>query len=367
MEPASPSDGTATRLARSILRRNLRVRPGETVTIEAWPHTLPWAVALAREARRLKALPLVLYEDEAAYWDSVDHGEAKVLGSSAPHEWAALSKTDVYIHMWGPGDRIRLNALPFARAEKLFAFNDAWYASARKSGLRGARLEIGRPYPNLAAAYGADVGTWTDQLVAASMVDPAELERRAAPLQRALARGRRLRITHSNGTDVTLGLAGRPPRAFVGRPVVGDPKRRFDFLSTLPSGSVRVALDESVAEGRFVGNRTSYYDDGVATEPVFEFGRGKLTSTHFASGSERFDEGFQKGGKGKDQPGWLSIGLNPQLHNTPQVEDGEAGALLVSVGGNQNLGGRNRSPFFGWGVLAGATVELDGRPLEVPS
>jgi len=63
----------------------------------------------------------------------VDHGEAKVLGTAAAHEWAALGKTDVYIHMWGPGDRVRLNALPPKQAEALFGFNDGWYSAARKA------------------------------------------------------------------------------------------------------------------------------------------------------------------------------------------------------------------------------------------
>ncbi|MCI4370108.1 MAG: hypothetical protein L3J81_02115, partial [Thermoplasmata archaeon] len=95
-------------MARSVLQKNLQVRPGERVIIEAWTHTLPWAVSFAREARRLGASPLVPYEDEASYWDSVDAKEDKVLGRAAAHEWAALGKTDVYLHMWGPGDRVRL-------------------------------------------------------------------------------------------------------------------------------------------------------------------------------------------------------------------------------------------------------------------
>lgn len=359
-----PSE-TESKVAQSILRKNLRVKVGERVTIEAWPHTLRWAVALAREARRLKALPLILYEDEASYWDSVDGGEAKILGKAPGHEWAALSKTDVYIHAWGPGDRVRLNTLPPKQRDDLVGFNMSWYESARKAGVRGARLELGRVFPSLATAYGADPGAWTDQLVAATLVDPAELKRRASPVAKALASGKRLRITHPNGTDLTLGLARRRVNTYTGHPVTGDPKRAFDLLCSLPSGAVRVALDESVADGTLVGNRTCYYDDGVATNPVFEFSDGRLTHAEFGSGGERFDQPFQKGGTGRDRPGFLGVGLNPELRNTPQLEDGEAGVILVSVGGNRYLGGKNRSPFFGWAVVAGATAEIDGRPLPL--
>jgi len=355
------------KLARTILQKNLRLKPGEKVTIEAWPHTLPYAVAFAREARRLRALPLVLYEDEASYWDSIDQGEGKLLGTKAGHEWAALAQTDVYLHMWGPGDRVRLAGLPPKTAAPLFGFNDGWYETARKAGLRGARLELGRPYPTLAAVYGVDEQAWRDQVVAASQVDPAELARRATPVARPLQSGKRLRIRHDNGTDLTLGLSHRPVRVYDGRPRVGDRQRPFDLLANVPSGAIRVALDESVADGTLVGNRTCYYEDGVARDATFEFARGKLTSARYGSGGERFDQGFARGGKGRDQPGFLAVGLNPELHDTPQLEDIEAGAIMVSVGGNRNLGGRNTSPFFGWAIVAGAQLEVDGKPVRLPS
>jgi len=309
----------------------------------------------------------MLYEDEATYWDSVDGGDAKVVGTAAAHEWAALSKTNVYIHMWGPGDRVRLNALPPAQRESVFRFNPSWYDQARKAGLRGARLELGRPYPTLAKAYGVDERTWVDQVVNGTLVDPAELEKRARPLVKALQSGKKLHITHPNGTDLTLGLAKRRVNANIGRPIPGDPKRPFDMLTFLPAGSLRVSLDETVADGTIVGNRTCYFDDGVARGPTFEFSRGKLTEAHFDTGGERFDGPFQKGGVGRDRPGFLAIGLNPALHDTPQLEDIEAGAVLVSVGGNRNLGGKNRSPFFGWSIVAGGSAEVDGKALRLPT
>ncbi len=359
------SDSTRSRLAKSVLTRNLKVRPGERVIIEAWTHTLPWAVAFAREARRLKALPLIPYEDEGAYWDSVDGGEFGVLGNASAHEWAALAQTNVYIHMWGPGDRVRLNQLPEKRSSQLFAFNEKWYATARKAGLRGARMEIGRPYPALAEAYGADLDAWSDQLVRATMVPPETLERAATPIARALERGRRLRIRAANGTDLTLGLARRRPVVSVGRPRVGDARRPFDLLTGLPAGAVRVALDERVADGTIAANRTCYYDDGTVKGAVFHFEGGKLTGTEFDSGEERFRGAFKSASKGRDQPGFLVIGLNPELHDTPQVEDLERGGVMVSVGGNAGWGGKNRSSFFGWAINAGASVEVDGRPLRL--
>ncbi|MGA8302289.1 MAG: aminopeptidase [Thermoplasmata archaeon] len=362
-DPVPPA--TRTKVARSVLTKNLAVKPGERVIIEAWTHTLPWAVTFAREARRLGAQTLVPYEDEDAYWDAVKSGSENVLGKPAAHEWAALGKTDVYIHMWGPGDRVRLGTLPEKQASTLFGFNADWYRAAAKAGVRGARMELGRPYPTLARAYAADQSRWTDEVIRATMVSPDALAASAAPVARALQRGKRIRIRDDAGTDLTLGLAGRKPKVFAGHVSPADRHRQFFSLTTLPSGAIHVALDENVADGTIVGNRDCFYDDGVATGGVLRFRRGRLTRAEFDRGGERFRKPFKAGGKGRDRPGQLRVGLNPELHNTPQLEDIELGAFTVAVGGNAFLDGKNTSPFFGWVVNAGASLEVDGKPVPI--
>ena len=359
------SEEIRQKVARSLLERNLQVKRGEHLIVEGWNHTLPWAVAIAREARRIGALPLILYEDEDAYWDAVDAGEAKVVGAPARHEKAAVLNTDVYIHMYGPPDTVRLNALPDATQEKLFAFNDGWYVDARKAGLRGARLELGRPYPTVAKAYGVDEASWREQMVNGTLADPRALRRAANPIAAALQRGKEVRIRHSNGTDLTLGLAHRTPTIWDAMVPPPAKRGRFDMLATIPNGAVRVGLKETVADGTVVANRTSFYDDAGATGGTFHFADGRLTEATFDTGGDRFDRDFAKGGKGRDQPGWIGIGLNPGLHNTPPIEDIERGAVTVTIGRNQAFGGVNKSPMFGWVVTQGATVEVDGKRLPI--
>ncbi|HTT15602.1 MAG TPA: aminopeptidase [Thermoplasmata archaeon] len=351
------------KVARSILTKNVQLKKRENLVVEGFSHTLDWAVAIAREARHLGAYPLILYENEDAYWDALDRREDALLGAAPMHEWAMLGKTNVYLHMWGIGDKVRLSKLPNARQERTVAFNSAWYETARKAGLRGFRLELGRPFPNLAEAYGVDEDEWMGQVLAATQVDPESLRRAATPIARALSTGRKVRIRDSNGTDLTLGLRRRPARVAWGRVDVKALASPFDRMQGLPSGAMRVALDETVADGTFVANRTDYIGVGTATGGTFEFRKGRLVNHAFEHGAELFDQDFAKGGKGRDQPGMLGIGLNPKLHNTPQLEDIERGAVMVTVGGNGFAGGKNRSPFFGFAINVGARVEVDGRAL----
>ncbi len=363
----NPSSRRENAFAKAVLGSYLGVRPGENVVIEGWSHVLPWSTALAREARRMGAYPVVLYENEDSYWDSVSAREDDVLGATPQHEWALIGKTDVYIHMWNHPDRLKLDKLGPKRAEKLFGWNPAWYKAAVKAGLRGSRLEIGRPYPSLAKVYGVNQASWMNQIVAGSMVSPDLLRAAGAPIARALSKGRRVRIYDDHGTDLTLGLAGRPARVDDGRVSREQMRLPFGMLNLLPAGAVRVALDERVAEGTVRANRPSYNDIGMSEGGVFEFHRGRLVRHHYDTGAAFFDKFYARGGKGRDQPGYLGIGLNPKLHNTPQLEDRESGAITVSVGGNGFLpGGKNKANFGGIVVNVGAKLEVDGRLVRLP-
>ncbi|MGI0132186.1 MAG: aminopeptidase [Thermoplasmata archaeon] len=364
MPPGRSELPIEARVARSVLGRSLGVEKGERVLIETWSHTLPWAAAMARESRRLGARPLVIYEDENAYWQSVGAGEAKILGKPGKHEWAALSKSDVYIYFWGPADRARLAALPPETVDRLLAYNEAWYDLAAKAGVRGARMEVARPSPSLARLYGANENAWRREVADASLVDPKALARDAERVARAVEQGESLTLRHGNGTDLTLRLGGRAARRQCARvPDKGERANRYGSLINIPGGSVNVALDGRTADGTLVGNRAGYFDRGVTRDVTWTFAKGRLTSWSYGAGSDLFETPFRAAGKGADRPGTLTIGINPKVRNAPMVEDLARGAITLTVGGNSFLGGSNASPFSSWALIDGADVEVDGTPL----
>ena len=85
-----------------------------------------------------------------------------------------------------------------------------------------------------------------------------------------------------------------------------------------------------------------------------------------AAGLQAVKRQYDEAGKGKDQLGYIDIGLNPAA-NVP-VGAGPtiwmaAGAVTLGVGSNQGFGGNNVSDFFLPVQLARATVNADGTPL----
>src|SRR5580658_3971357 len=148
------------RLAHSVLADNLRVQKGEAVLIESWTHSLPYATAFVREARRLGARPTLLYEDDDAWWEAIRSGRPKSVGAFSRAEKAAVKAADVYIYFWGPEDRNKAEELPPKVQEKIEAYNEDWYRIAEKGGLRGCRMTVGMATEPAAKRLGLKGTVW---------------------------------------------------------------------------------------------------------------------------------------------------------------------------------------------------------------
>ncbi len=356
-------DPTADRLARSVLTRRLNLRPKENVTIEAYPSSLRWATGFVREARRLGARPVLHYEDEASYWQAVDTGKAALLGAPGEHEWAALENTDVYIYFWGPEDTARRDRLPDRVQSQLTAFNGRWYEVAKKSGVRGARMTIARVTEANARRWGVSPRAWMNEVMAASLRDPATLRRDAERVRRALANGRSLRLTHPNGTDLTLALAKRPVHVTIGEVTPASLKAPFGMMANVPDGCVYVAVDESTADGTFVANRPTARNGSALRGGRWTFENGRLREFQFSEGGAKFGSEYRSAAPGKDRPALIEVGLDPSVRYAPMLEEAEAGAVTVGVGRNVGFGGKTKGDFLAYITLGGGELSVDGRPL----
>ncbi|HXQ95178.1 MAG TPA: hypothetical protein VN864_08450 [Thermoplasmata archaeon] len=350
--------------ARTIVTKYLKVRAGENAIIESWEHTMPMVSAMVDEVRRVGGQVLLVHNDEDAWWRAMDRKQSKLLGRSSAPEWAALRAADVYVNFWGPGDADRLEKLPDKPGNEAFAWNWPWYAVARKAGLRGVRMTTGFVTEGRARRWGLPRARWEEGVLRASLTDPEELAKIGTRLSKSLSRGKKVRITHSNGTDLEVALAGVPSRLTDGRP---HPYHKGDsdsgMLQPVPAGTLDVALDSQHAEGRFRANRRTNIWWTVHTGGTLEFSDGKLTSWSFEEGEKEFARQYKTGTAGKDRASALKLGLNPAAGDLPNLETVESGSVSLQVGGNRYLRGSNTSNFFTWFSLAGAEVAVDGTPV----
>lgn len=351
--------------ARNIVTRYLQIRRGENAIIESWDHTMPFATAMVDEIRRVGGRTLHIHEDEGAWWRAIDRKQSPLLGKLSAPEWAALKATDVYVHFWGPGDTDRIEKIPEKAFEQALGWFSPWYEVARRSGLRGGRVALGFATEGRARQWGLDRAQWEERILRACLTDPLETAKRGARIVRALSRGKKVRITHSNGTDLEVALAGGAPRLQDGTPHPRD--KRYgpsDMLAQVPAGRIDVALDSKTAEGVIHANRRTNIWWHWTAGGTLEFVDGRLASYSFEEGQAEFVRQFKRGTPGKDRTGSLTFGLNPVARNVPILETVEGGCVTLVLGRNGHLeGGRNHTNFMDWVSLAGAEVSVDGSTL----
>jgi leucyl aminopeptidase (aminopeptidase T) len=347
-------------LARVVLERALGLGRGDAVTVEAWSTALPWARALVLEARTLGIVPTLVVEDEEAFFRSIAEGGAPV--ASGPL-FAPVGPGAAYVYLGGPADYPRLLGLPPEELRRVARRHaPAWQLAARRRRVRAVRLAVADASPAAAGRFGVDLAGWQRELVRASRVDPGRLARSGTPLLRALVRGRRLVIRHANGTDLSVRRSSTAPWVDDGRP------RRPGEWTRIPSGRLVVPLAPRATEGTWEANRPSfdrYADPSRALGGRLSFARGRVVEFAFERGGERFAAGLARGGAGARQASLLSIGLNREVRQAPEVLDLAAGMVGLWLGGSVGRPGIGRHEATFLTTLAGADVELDGRPLLI--
>ena len=351
------------RLARTVLKDNLKVRRGENVLIESWPHSLQYARAFVEETRRLGAQPTVLYEDEKAWWQSVESRRYAALGTLSEVERAAVGAADVFIYFWGPEDRPRREALPEAIQERIVGWNPEWYRRARKSGLRGCRMALGLSTDSVARVFGLDGPKWRRRMLAAGTVDAERMRAKGVRVARAFEKGKEVHLRHPNGTDLRFRLAEVRTRVDSGLLDAAAMKRPFGMLSNNPSGQVLVSFRPGDANGTFVSNRAIYFGPNKFDGIRWVFSDGHLVKHSTQVGASMFRTAYDSAPKGKDRLGYISVGLNPESRDLPPLEDTEEGATILAIGGNAFAGGKVKIPFQGFAMVGGSTVKVDGETI----
>jgi leucyl aminopeptidase (aminopeptidase T) len=353
----------AAQIAKSVLTKTLGIHRGDNVVIETWSETLPWAKPFVAEARRMGANPLMLYEDEEAFWDALKTGNGRHTGRVGSHEWSILEDSKAYVFFFGPSQWPRIDDLPPKNLVGVAAYNPEWYRRAAKAKIRGVRMYLGRTSQLSADRWQVDLHDWREELLRASLVSPAAMHKLGTKVGERLSKGKKVTVSHPNGTELSFRL-GKFPIQLDDALVDAADLKVGNNMATIPGGVVGVAIDHTSASGVVVGNHTTYPESGPISEQRWKFEDGHLTEQSYGSGGDPILKDFAKAPRnGRDRLGYISIGLNPELSHSPMMEDQELGSLFLSIGGNTFRGGKNASPFGAWIVVKGTDVTIDGKAL----
>jgi leucyl aminopeptidase (aminopeptidase T) len=350
-------------LARSILQDYLELKKGDKLVVEAWTKNLPWVDSFLIEARRLGALPLVVYESDAAYWESFENGWLESLGTFTPTDRAILENTDAYVYLYGPADRYRLLTLPPEKLKQIVNFEHDWFKLAAEKGLRWCRVELTRATPKLAREYGVSYQRWIKELFEASTLKPRELSDLGTPLAKKIEEGESILISHPNGTNLELRLKER--RSFVWDGKADEVMVKTGHGSTIPSGAVLTSVDEQFGEGQIISNQITRYGTGrgIGTGIKWTLKGGRLEDYSLQQGKNEFLKDLKAIGEGNVKPAVLIIGLNQKIRKAPLFEIYERGTVSFALGANEEMGGETKGHERTWITLRGANVSVDGEKI----
>jgi len=315
-------------VAKRVLTVSLRVKKGETLTVEAWNNGLPFAREVVMQARRIGSLPIMLLEDENAYLDGVRNTPREMLGLMGKHEYSLLSGSDAYVFI--PGPLLATYSRKITRQEFIDStrYNSSWYEAAEKAKLRGVRMTFGY----LGNDIGNLLGKKPEALVAhhlkASLVDFGALAKKARSIADHLKDGKeatlvtddmKLNFTLRGELEIQDGITDREDVS------VGN------NVAYVPPGYVAKEVDKTSVSGK-VKLSPSLTRFGILKDATLEFESGRVArwgSTASREVLRKLEEVIPEKSRSLSE---VMIGLNPAMKFWYGQDRFPSGSVSLGVG-----------------------------------
>ena len=197
----------------------------------------------------------------------------------------------------------------------------------------------------------------TEELLARTMsADYKEVRRRSAVLAEALTAGDEVRITSAEGTDVTIGIAGRE-----GIADDGDLRKPGAF-GNLPAGEGFIAPVEGTTVGTIVFDG-SIWPIGKLAHPLTATIRDGYATDFSGPDADRFRATLEPHGSEAFAVAELGIGTNDAAIVTGNILEDEKilGTIHVAFGDNHSFGGNVRVSSHQDGIVLHPRLSIDGK------
>jgi leucyl aminopeptidase (aminopeptidase T) len=344
------------KLVRNVLSLTLNVQPDDGVIVETWDHGLPLATEFVYRLRELGARSMLLLESEKTYGRSLAHLPEDKLGKVGEPEWAAMEKAKAYIFIPGPADFQLLwkNKKKFAAST---AYNEEWYERAKRYRLKAARIGLGYATAQRAHAFRFPLTTWQNMLLTASSLNFNNLRDRIQEVAPHLRNGE-VKLTATNGTDLALRLADRDP--YQDDCIVDeDDLNHGRNVANIPGGNILTCPDETYAEGNIVFDYPTAYMGKLVDGIHLTFKNGLMTDFSIRKNPLQFKSSYDRATGEKNKVAVIGVGLNPKARAGFLQNNIVEGAVTVGIGGNDDIGGANKTDFYFAGVLTKPTLTVD--------
>jgi leucyl aminopeptidase (aminopeptidase T) len=359
---AQPNDLQA--VARNLVQAGM-VKTGDKVLIAGSVRDEKLMEHIAIETMKAGGQPMISLASDSLTRRSYDEVPASYDSLPATLNVALINMFDVQIQLDVGEAEDLLSGVPQSRQAARAKANEPATQAFFERNVRLVNLgnglyptatlsrRLGVPQPELASTF------WKGASVPAQT-----LRTNGETVRTAFAGAKQVTLTHPNGTNLTFAVdAGR---AFVsdGAITAEKVKQGSAAASTwLPAGELILPSAGGTAEGKVVIDKMLWNGQEVRGLTL-TYSKGRLTSMTAASNIDNLKARYDAAGGGKDQFGYIDIGLNPETKlpvGTGRIVWTAPGAVTLGLGDNRGFGGTNASDFGLATQIGGATLKADGK------
>jgi len=362
--PAATPDYAA--LAEKLVSTNVQIKEGQVVQIIGGATDSALVEELAVAVRKRGAHVFIQYTSESLAKKMLAGVPDKFDGQARKLDMALAKLVDVTIVVPQIRDESIFASLAPARAMAMGKADSVAEEARRKRNVKVLDLGNGlAPSAARAKELGISEAELKKLYWDGLSADYTAVEQKCTALKTALAAGKELKITHANGTNVTLQIKGKKVFSSDGVISEADAKAGGPNVQVwLPAGEVYLVPVPGKSEGKIVDDRSVPMGKEI-TGVTAEIKAGKITSLTAKSGWDGHPAKgrYDAAGPTKNDLGLVDFGCNPAVKNEKLESWIPAGMVTIGFGNNVWAGGTNKEPFGMTMQLPGATVLLDGKAI----
>lgn len=354
-------------IAERIVAESAGVHEGDLVLVAGDVRDIDLVENLSIASARHGAAPMQIVERERTGVRYFTEVPEKYDGTRAAFSVQMAAIPTVFFSVNSNAEPGLYKAVPASRLQTAAKSFRPFGETLMKRGVRQIFIGNGL-YPTAATAkrLGLSQAGLEKIFWGALATDPKLIQANGAAVKGALAGAKQVRITHPNGTDVRIGVEGRP--VILSDGVITPEQAAKGGAAArlyLPAGEALLAPVAGTAEGKVVIDRM---DIGVGPVEkltwIFRDGRLVEYTAKPSAAFTRWKELYEAGPAGKDAFASIDIGLHPGVKSPPGkplLSYIPAGMVSLAIGDDTEAGGTNATTFGALGFLPGATVEIDGK------
>ena len=364
-------DPRLARLADVLVRYSTRVRKGDLVKVTGSAVAEPLLVEIYKAALRAGGNAYLTMVSDEAVDAFVNVAGPDQLDFANPVSQYEVENVDVIISTWGNANtRSQTHADP-AKQARASRSRREWFSTfmrrqAIPEGRKGRLRWVGTMFPTQAAAQDAEMSLreYEDFVFRAGLLhlpNPAAAWRKVSAQQekvvKFLDRARTVRFRTPQGTDLTVGVAGRK-------------WINCDGQANFPDGEVFSGPIETATEGVVHYTIPSVFGGRVVEGIRLRFKGGRVVDAS-AEHNEAFLIKMLDMDPGARVLGEIAIGTNYQVRESVRntlFDEKIGGTFHAAVGASiKSSGGKNESGLH-WDMVCdlrkGGTIEVDGEVIS---